>query len=114
MPCWEEYARALNDQFGTFLYEDPMSELMNLKQTRTIQEYMDIFDELLNFLKLTEAYAVSCFLGELREKIVLQVRMFKPKTMQEVISLARLQEQALRLSSSSRNSLNINNHKPFP
>ncbi|KAL0440342.1 UNVERIFIED_CONTAM: hypothetical protein Slati_2517200 [Sesamum latifolium] len=88
-----------------------MSELMNLKQTGMIQEYMDRFDELLNCLELTEAYAVSCFLGGLREEITLQVQMFKPKTIQAMISLARLQEQALRLSSSSKNSLSINNHK---
>ncbi|KAL0351495.1 UNVERIFIED_CONTAM: hypothetical protein Scaly_1538200 [Sesamum calycinum] len=114
MPHWEKYVRALNDRFGIFLYKDPMSELMNLKQTGTIQEYMDRFDELLNCLELTEAYAMSCFLAGLREEIALQVRMFKSKMMQEVISLERLQDQALRLNSSSRNSLNINNHKPFP
>ncbi|KAK4426902.1 hypothetical protein Salat_1459000 [Sesamum alatum] len=90
-----------------------MSELMNLKQTRTIQEFMDRFDELLNCLELPETYAVSCFLGGLKDEIALQVRMFKPKTMQEVISLARLQEQAFKLSSSSRNSSSLNNHKSF-
>ncbi|KAL0404021.1 UNVERIFIED_CONTAM: hypothetical protein Sradi_2042900 [Sesamum radiatum] len=111
VPRWEEYVRALNNRFGAFFYEGSVSELMNLKQTGMIQEYMDRFDELLNCLELTEAYATSCFLGRLREEIVLQVRMFKPKTMQEMINLARLQEQALKLSSSSRNSLSINNHK---
>ncbi|KAK4431103.1 hypothetical protein Salat_0872300 [Sesamum alatum] len=59
-PHWEEYVHALNDWFGTFLYEDPMSELMNLKETGVVQEYMDIFDELLNCLQLTKTYAVSC------------------------------------------------------
>ncbi|KAG8386329.1 hypothetical protein BUALT_Bualt03G0137600 [Buddleja alternifolia] len=32
LPNWEEYARALSDRFGVFLYDDPMVELMNLKQ----------------------------------------------------------------------------------
>ncbi|KAL0427507.1 UNVERIFIED_CONTAM: Transposon Ty3-G Gag-Pol polyprotein [Sesamum latifolium] len=86
MPHWEEYVPALNDRFGTFLFEDPMSELMNLKYTGKIQEYMDRFDEILNCLELTEAYV-------------------------EVISLARLQEQALKLSCSSKSSLSIKNHK---
>ncbi|KAG8390721.1 hypothetical protein BUALT_Bualt01G0112900 [Buddleja alternifolia] len=30
---WEEYIRALSDRFGVLLYDDPMPELMNLKQT---------------------------------------------------------------------------------
>ncbi|KAL0331637.1 UNVERIFIED_CONTAM: hypothetical protein Sangu_1709200 [Sesamum angustifolium] len=99
-PRWEEYVRVLNDQFRTFLYEDPISELKKLKQTRMIPEYMDRFDEPINYLELTETYGISCFLGGLKDEITLQVRMFKPKMIQEIISLARLQEQALRLSSS--------------
>ncbi|KAG8380503.1 hypothetical protein BUALT_Bualt06G0022400 [Buddleja alternifolia] len=65
LPNWEEYVRALNERFGTFVYEDPMAELVNLKQTGTIQEYLDKFDELMNCVDLSEQYAISCFLGEL-------------------------------------------------
>ncbi|KAG8377539.1 hypothetical protein BUALT_Bualt08G0043700 [Buddleja alternifolia] len=54
-----EYVRALNDRFGALLYEDPMSELVNLKQTGTIQEYLDKFDELVNCVELSEAYACN-------------------------------------------------------
>ncbi|KAG8384927.1 hypothetical protein BUALT_Bualt04G0169000 [Buddleja alternifolia] len=36
---WGEFVKAVNDRFGTLLYEDPMSELVNLKQTSTIQAY---------------------------------------------------------------------------
>ncbi|KAI3457160.1 hypothetical protein Pfo_013823 [Paulownia fortunei] len=70
MPNWEEYVRALNDRFDSLLYKDSMSELVNLKQT--------------------ESYAISYFLGGIRNEIALHVRMFKPKTLQEDISLAKL------------------------
>ncbi|KAK4403083.1 hypothetical protein Sango_1049000 [Sesamum angolense] len=92
IPHWGEYVRALNDQFGTFSYEDPMLELVNLKQTCIVQEYMDKFDQLLSCLELLDTYAVSCFLGGLKTDISIPVRI-KPKTMQETINLARLQEQ---------------------
>ncbi|KAG8377249.1 hypothetical protein BUALT_Bualt08G0008600 [Buddleja alternifolia] len=49
MPTWGEYVKALQDRFGSLLFEDPMSELMNLRQTRSVKEYWD----------LNEPYAVT-------------------------------------------------------
>ncbi|KAG8378560.1 hypothetical protein BUALT_Bualt08G0149600 [Buddleja alternifolia] len=104
VPLWKEYVRALHNRFGTLLYEDPMAELMNLKQTGTIREYLDRFDELLNNVELSENYAVSCYLAGLKNEIAIQVRMFKPKTLQEAVGLSKLQEQAIHLA----------NLKPYP
>ncbi|KAK4397677.1 hypothetical protein Sango_1243200 [Sesamum angolense] len=73
---WEEYVKALYNRFGTQLYDDPMAELMNLKQ----------------------AYVVSCLLAGLRSDIAVQVRMFYPKNLQEAVSLAKLLEQAIYLT----------------
>ncbi|KAG8387123.1 hypothetical protein BUALT_Bualt03G0220500 [Buddleja alternifolia] len=98
IPNSEEYIRALNDRFGALVYDDPMSELVNLKQMGSIQQYLDRFDEIVNCLDLPDPYALSCFLGDLRSEISVNVRMFRPKSLQEAISLAKLQEQALSLS----------------
>ncbi|XP_012839901.1 PREDICTED: uncharacterized protein LOC105960281 [Erythranthe guttata] len=98
IPSWEEYIRALNSRFGTLFFKDPMSELMNLKQTGSLQGYLDRFDELMNCVDLSEPYAVSCFLGGLKPEISLHIKMFKPKNMMEVVSLAKLQEQTITLS----------------
>ncbi|KAL0329173.1 UNVERIFIED_CONTAM: hypothetical protein Sradi_4904000 [Sesamum radiatum] len=65
VPNWEEYIRALYDRFGTQLYDDPMAELMNLKQVGIVQHYLDKFDELLNRVHLLESYVVSCLLAGL-------------------------------------------------
>ncbi|KAG8390893.1 hypothetical protein BUALT_Bualt01G0130900 [Buddleja alternifolia] len=46
MPNWGEYVTALLDRFGSLLFEDPMSELMDLRQTGSVREYLDKFDEL--------------------------------------------------------------------
>lgn len=56
IPSWEEYVRALNDRFGTMLYDDPMSELVNLKQTFILQQILDKFDELSNCVYLPHNY----------------------------------------------------------
>ncbi|KAG8386897.1 hypothetical protein BUALT_Bualt03G0196600 [Buddleja alternifolia] len=94
----EVYVRALYARFGALLYEDPMAELMNLKQTGSVKDYLDRFDELLNNVELSETYAISCFLAGLKNEIAIQVRMFKPKSLQEAISLSKLQEQSIQLN----------------
>ncbi|KAG8380917.1 hypothetical protein BUALT_Bualt06G0066500 [Buddleja alternifolia] len=98
LPGWEEYIKALHDRFGSVTFEDPMSELMNLRQVSSVKDYLDKFDELLNNVDLSEAYAVSCFLAGLKNEIAVQVRMFKPKSLQDAVSLAKLQEQAFILA----------------
>lgn len=47
-PSWEEYVRALGSRFGDCLYDDPMGDLKSLKQNRTVKEYQESFEELLN------------------------------------------------------------------
>ncbi|KAL0329017.1 UNVERIFIED_CONTAM: Retrovirus-related Pol polyprotein from transposon [Sesamum radiatum] len=98
VPNWEEYVRALYDRFGTQLHDDPMAALMNFKQVGTVQDYLDKFDELLNRVDLSEAYAVSCLLVGLRSDIAMQVRIFHLKNLQEAICLTKLQEQAIYLT----------------
>ncbi|KAG8376563.1 hypothetical protein BUALT_Bualt09G0076400 [Buddleja alternifolia] len=58
MPNWGEYVTALQDRFASFLFEDPTSKLMNLRQTGAVREYLDKFDELLNNVDLNESYVV--------------------------------------------------------
>nr|DAD45646.1 TPA_asm: hypothetical protein HUJ06_003876 [Nelumbo nucifera] len=91
-PRWEEYVRALNIRFGSTVYEDPMSELLDLRQAGSVQEYQEAFEELLNRVEVCEEYAVSCFLSGLKEDIQMPVRMFMPKTLHQALSLARIQE----------------------
>ncbi|XP_020105551.1 uncharacterized protein LOC109722075 [Ananas comosus] len=94
-PTWEEYVVSLNTRFGADLFDDPMAELKNLKQTGTVMEYQDKFDTLLNRVELSEEYAVSCFLSGLKEEIQIPIRMFQPRTLQRALSLAKLQELAV-------------------
>lgn len=61
--------RTLYLRFGHNLYEDPMSELLGLKQTGGVQGFLDQFDGLLNQVELSEGISASCFLKGLKPKI---------------------------------------------
>lgn len=77
-PSWEEYVRALNERFGATNFDDPMAELVSLRQVGSVQKYLDKFDELHNSVDLPDAHALSCFLAGLKIEISVMVRMLKP------------------------------------
>lgn len=53
-----------------------------------------MFDALAGRLQLSEEHLLSCYLGVLDEEIQLAVRMFCPKSVQQALCLAKLQEAA--------------------
>lgn len=91
LPTWAQYTADITVRFGN-LYDDLMADLKALKQQHSVQEYHDEFDALTSRLNLPEEYLLSCYLGGLEEEIQLYVRMFTPKTIQQALCLAKLQE----------------------
>ncbi|KAF3660763.1 Subtilisin-like protease SBT3.3 [Capsicum annuum] len=79
----------------TKLFDDPMEDFKDLKQTGTVQEYIDLFDELLTRVELSKDYVVSCFIRGLKPKIGLPVKILGPRTLAKAMSLAKIQEQTL-------------------
>ncbi|XP_074287822.1 uncharacterized protein LOC141612975 [Silene latifolia] len=94
---WDEYKVAIFARFGN-THDDPMADLLNLKQTETVHAYHDKFDALISKLNLLPAYALSCFIEGLNDNISVMVKMLKPKTIQDAYGLAKLQETALKLN----------------
>lgn len=94
IPSWEEYVRALFARLGSQLYDDPMFELVSLRQTSTVLHYIDQFDELFS-VDLPDHHSLSCFLPGLKPEVAFVVRMLNPKTLSEAAHLAKLQEQSL-------------------
>ncbi|XP_075084980.1 uncharacterized protein LOC142168223 [Nicotiana tabacum] len=80
-----------------------MAELISLKQTGNVQEFLDSFDGLLNQVELSEEYSISCFLKGLKPKIKVQVKMLSPRTLTEAYNLAKLAEHSLNLQNNQRN-----------
>ncbi|RVW58447.1 Transposon Ty3-I Gag-Pol polyprotein [Vitis vinifera] len=92
---WSEYVIALNARFGQHVFDDPIADLRNLGQTGSLQSYMDEFDELYPRADIKESHALSFFLSGLIDELQMPVRMFKPQTLADAYSLARLQEIAV-------------------
>nr|GEY35392.1 retrotransposon protein, putative, unclassified [Tanacetum cinerariifolium] len=67
---WEEYKNALLARFDTD-FEDPLSELKNLKCDSTIQKYHEKFELLINKVDMPEAHAINLFLREMPQSISL-------------------------------------------
>nr|DAD25398.1 TPA_asm: hypothetical protein HUJ06_026862 [Nelumbo nucifera] len=90
---WEDCAKAIADHFG-HAFDDPMSELISLKQTGFVIDYMDQLENILTRVDLTEEYKVSCFVTRLEYETQMHVRMFHPTTVQQAANLAKIFEFA--------------------
>nr|GFA49626.1 reverse transcriptase [Tanacetum cinerariifolium] len=72
---WEHFEVEVVKRFGV-LYDDPIVELKNLKQTGSVQTYQEVFEALLNIVDLPELVAVSMFMGGLKPKVGTPMRVF--------------------------------------
>ncbi|GKB97942.1 putative mitochondrial protein [Tanacetum coccineum] len=101
---WEVYQTQVRKSFE-LVFEDPVVELKNLKQTTNMQVYQDSFEALLNKVELSESYVISLFIGGYKEEITYVVRMFKPTTLIDVFYLSKLHEANMSVSKSRNASL---------
>lgn len=95
--AWVEYEAQVKQRFES-VFEDPIAQLKNLKQTTNVQVYQESFEALLNKVDLPESYTISLFIGGLKEEIAHAVRMFKPASLIDVFCLSKLQEAALSVN----------------
>ncbi|KAJ1407426.1 Retrotransposon gag domain [Sesbania bispinosa] len=64
--CWADYAQLVIARFGD-VCDDPMAELMQLRQKSSVVEYHKEFDSIITRLSLPENYTLSCFLARMYE-----------------------------------------------
>ena len=69
LPPWDEYKTAILSRFGPKPFDDPLAELMKLRQTGTVETYQENFDSLLSRVDLAPSQAISFFLSGLTEEI---------------------------------------------
>jgi len=95
-PIWKKYREAILGRFGKQPFDDFLSELMQLRQTGSVEEYKNSFDALsIRIEDLPVGHALSCFLSGLNSEIQNTVRMFKAQTLHDAYCLAKLQEATL-------------------
>ncbi|XP_042032325.1 uncharacterized protein LOC121779040 [Salvia splendens] len=93
---WRYYISCVAARFGAHAFEDPLADLRNLKQKGTLHSYMDTFDELYPRVGIREDQALSFFLSGLIDELQMPVRMFRPKSLAEAYSLAKLQDLTVK------------------
>ena len=88
---WPEYILDPTLHFGE-AFSDPLSELVNIKQTGSVQEYVNAFEMALTWVNLPQEHVLSIFLAGLERQTQTQVCMFNPSTTHHTAKLARLYE----------------------
>jgi hypothetical protein len=95
-PTWDAFVQALLIRFGP-AYDDPIEELMRLRQSSSVADYTAQFEALSNSLRgVSERNRLSCFLSGLKDDIRLPVRMLNPASLVAAFGLAKLQEEYIQ------------------
>ena len=87
----EMLATDITALFGQGTYDNPIGQIINLRQISSVHIYQEQFEALMVRTKgLKEDFSVQCFISGLRDPIKNQVIMFQPTTLSHAIGLALL------------------------
>ncbi|KAH9651124.1 hypothetical protein KPL70_026631 [Citrus sinensis] len=102
---WEEFTRALLQRFGPTDYEDPSEALTRLKQTSIVEAYQEAFEQLSHRVDgIPDKFLMGCFIAGLKDKIRLDVKIKRPRTLTDAIGVARLIEERNNLQKKASSS----------
>ncbi|KAG8635078.1 hypothetical protein MANES_17G118357v8 [Manihot esculenta] len=94
---WDIFFEELWSRFGPTDCEDFDESLSKIQQTGPLRDYQREFERLGNRVKgWTQKALVGTFMGGLKPEIAEGIRMFKPKTLKDAISLARMKDEQLQ------------------
>ncbi|RVW64851.1 hypothetical protein CK203_065533 [Vitis vinifera] len=94
---WEVFEEELWARFGSTECEDFDEALSKIKQAGTFRDYQREFERLVNKVQgWTQKALVGTFMGGLHPSIADGIRMFRPKSLKEAISLARMKDEQLQ------------------
>ncbi|KAH9724161.1 hypothetical protein KPL70_007389 [Citrus sinensis] len=93
---WTMFAEELWARFGPTDGEDFDEALSHITQNGSLRDYQREFEKLGNRVQgWTQKALVGTFMGGLKPEVADGIRMFKPKTLKEAISLARTRDEQL-------------------
>ncbi|KAL5743864.1 hypothetical protein ACOSQ2_026980 [Xanthoceras sorbifolium] len=98
---WQWLRRAYHEEgnesrFGPTDCEDFDEALSKIRQSGSLRDYQKEFEKLGNRVQgWTQKALVRTFMGGLKAEIADGIRMFKPKSLKEAISLARMRDEQL-------------------
>ncbi|KAA8542122.1 hypothetical protein F0562_023274 [Nyssa sinensis] len=93
---WTSFEDELWTRFGPSECEDFDEALSRVRQTGSLRDYQRTFERYGNRVRgWTQKALVGTFMGGLKSEISDGIRMFKPRTLQEAIGLARMKDDQL-------------------
>ena len=108
---WDSFIQAVEDQFGFCDYRDALGQLLELKQTGTMEEFVTEFESLqyqvcMHNHGYDEEFFVSQFLKGLKHDISATVQIQVPDKMTKAVMLAKIQQKIVdRVGPNFRNPL---------
>ncbi|KAG6643376.1 hypothetical protein CIPAW_09G207300 [Carya illinoinensis] len=94
---WHQFEKGILRRFGPTDFEDYDEALSKISQTGSFREYLQEFEKLANRVKGWPKKALlGAFMGGLKAEIAVEVRMFRPKSLQNAIDLAKRQDEKLQ------------------
>ncbi|WVZ52496.1 hypothetical protein U9M48_003550 [Paspalum notatum var. saurae] len=97
---WDEFCKAVEDQFGADDYRTALSELLALKQSSSIEEYTSTFEALrfeicLHNSNYDELFFVSKYIAGLHDEVRVAVEAQIPPTVPQAALIAKIQQRIL-------------------
>jgi hypothetical protein len=94
---WVKLKKALIARYGGRRLENPFEELSTLKQTGSVEEFVEAFELLSSQVgRLPEEQYLGYFMGGLKDPIRRRVRTFNPNTRMAVMRIAKDVESELK------------------
>lgn len=111
---WEVFCEAVFDRFDRNQYQAQLRRLDVLRQTGSVAEYLEKFEELSHGVLLynsayDDTYFVTRFMGGLKEEIRVPISLHRPSNVMDASALAFVQEEVL--ASQVSRSITKENHK---
>jgi hypothetical protein len=93
---WKAFEDELWARFGPIDCEDFDEALSRIRQVGSLRDYQSEFEKLGNRVRgWTQKALVGTFMGGLKPEIAEGIRMFKPQSLKEAISLARMKDEQM-------------------
>jgi hypothetical protein len=97
---WQEFVAAVTEQFGVDAYPKALRKLLALRQTDSLETYVDEFERakygvVVHNPRMGEPFFVTQFVRGLKFEIQNVVQVQVPTTMNRTISLACMQQEVL-------------------
>lgn len=97
---WEQFMAAVESKFGANDYRATLGELLELRQTRSVEEYIQAFEALqyqltMHNMGLGDLFFITQFVRGLTPEISAGVQAQVPDTMDRAVLLAKIQQQLL-------------------